>query len=268
MADAGQIIGYNKLSEAGFTPNLGGVSWEETRGLPSSDRINYNSSTGKYQFKGTPSSTGAYKVTPEMSPESFKRGMSLAMFYGNEASLIATAIGGKAKGGPTAADIKGFGDYDSKAIFEMMTSPAYSLADGWSALKDGWASDGMSGMFGALFSPEASGVVGLGTKMISGLFTGYTAKRDKEKARKDAQVIGGKAPMGFNLFTDKGPEAYLSGEAQKEQGVGNYYNPKTLPYQMQQASSPGQGILSQQNQGMVQPGGQGLLGNANQKRFS
>ena len=261
---SGQIIGYNKLAEAGFTPNLGGVSWEETRGLPGSDRINYNSSTGKYQFKGTPSSTGAYKVTPEMSPESFKRGMSLAMFYNHPDRLLATVLSGET----TSADIRSSAGYDPKAIINMMTSPSYSLADGWSAIKDGWASDGMSGVFGALLSPEASGVVGLGTKMISGLFTGYTAKRDKEKARKDAQVIGGKAPMGFNLFTDKGPEAYLSGEAQKEQGVGNYYNPKTLPYQMQQASSPGQGILSQQNQGMVQPGGQGLLGNATQKRFS
>ena len=268
MADAGQIIGYNKLAEAGFTPNLGGVSWEETRGLPGSDRISYDTGSGQYSFKGKPSSTGAYKSISGITPEAFKRGMSLAMFYGNEASLLATAIGGKAQGGPTAADIRGFGDYDSKEIFEMMTSPSYSPADGWAAMKDGWASDGMSGMFGALFSAEGSGLLGLGTKMISGLFSGYTAKRDKEKARAIKKKVEGRAPMGFNVFEDKGPEAYLSGEAQKEQGVGNYYNPKTLPYQMKQASSPGQGMLSQQNQSMVQPGSQGLLGNANQKRFT
>jgi hypothetical protein len=261
---AGQIIGYNKLAEAGFTPNLGGVSWEETRGLPGSDRIRYDTGSGQYSFKGKPSSTGAYKSIAGITPEAFKRGMSLAMFYNHPDRLLATALGGET----TSKDIRSFSGYDDKAIIDMMTSPSYSLADGWSAIKEGWASDGMSGMFGALFSAEGSGLLGLGTKMISGLFSGYTAKRDKEKARKDAQVIGGKAPMGFNLFTDKGPEAYLSGEAQKEQGVGNYYNPKTLPYQMKQASSPGQGMLSQQNQSMVQPGSQGLLGNANQKRLT
>ena len=158
---SGEIIGYNKLAEAGFTPNLGGVSWEETRGLPGSDRIRYDTGSGQYSFKGKPSSTGAYKSISGITPEAFKRGMSLAMFYGNEASLLATAIGGKAQGGPTAADIRGFGDYDSKAIFEMMTSPSYSPADGWAAMKDGWASDGMSGMFGALFSAEGSSLLSL-----------------------------------------------------------------------------------------------------------
>ena len=197
---AGQIIGYNKLAEAGFTPNLGGISWEQTRGLPGSDRVSYNTGTGQYSFKGTPSSTGSHKVISGITPESFKRGMSLAMFYGNEASLLATAIGGKAQGGPTAADIRGFGDYDSKAIFEMMTSPSYSLADGWSALKDGWSSDGMSGMFGALFSAEGSGILSLGTKMISGLFSGYTEKRNKEKDRAIKKKVEGRAPMGVNIF--------------------------------------------------------------------
>ena len=110
MADAGQIIGYNKLSEAGFTPNLGGVSWEETRSLPGSDRISYNTGSGQYSFKGKPSSTGAYKSISGITPESFKRGMSLAMFYGNGASLWETSSGGKAEGGQTAAEIRGFGD--------------------------------------------------------------------------------------------------------------------------------------------------------------
>ena len=203
-----------------------------------------------------------------MTPDAFRRGVGLAMFYQNEDRLIATAVGGKAKGGPTAADVKGNSAYDSKAIFDMMTSPSYSLADGWSAITDGWAEGGMSGMFKGLFSPEAAGIVGLGAKMFGGLLTGYTNKRDKEKARKDAQVIGRRAPMGFNLFTDKKPEEYLSGAAQKEQGVGNYYNPKTRPYQMQQTSSPGQGMVSQSNPNMTQPSGLGLLGSANQKRFA
>ena len=183
MTDSGRIIKYDELSKAGFTPNLGGVSWEETRGLPGIHNISYDSSTGNYQFKGTPSSSGAYKTIPAITPESFKRGVSLAMFYGNEASLLATAMGGKAQGGPTTADIKSFGGYDPKAIFDTMTSPSYSLADGWSAIKEGWTSGGMGGLFGALLSPEASGIVGLGTKMISGLFSGYTEKRNKEKDR-------------------------------------------------------------------------------------
>lgn len=168
------------------------------------------------------------------------------------------------------------GNADPYAVLEGYTRS--NVADGVTAVaagaKAGYKSGGVvggilgalgiGGSGGGLFGKDGGGLIaGLG-----GLAQGAVAMSNFRKTRKDAQVIGGASPLGFNKFTDKKPEEYLSGAAQKEQGVGNYYNPTTRPYQMQQASSPNQGMLSQQNQSMVQPGGMGLLGSGNQRRVS
>lgn len=221
----------------------------------------YDPDTDKYSYTSGRSKSGMYKTYNNISGDLFKRAKSISPFWDNPDTYGALMLSGTGVSAKQISDAGGMA-----GIFDMMLKPQFSISDGVTAMKEGFKSGGVGGAIGALFSPEGSGVLKLGVGMLGGLFQGYTAKRDKEKAYAHKRKTEGRAPMGFNVFEDASPEDYLAGIPQKEQGIPNYYNPAKLPRHVSPASSPSQGLFAQRNQAISNPAGQGLLGGVKQQR--
>tara|TARA_R110002012_G_scaffold70877_4_gene182255 strand:- start:583 stop:1215 length:633 start_codon:yes stop_codon:yes gene_type:complete len=118
------------------------------------------------------------------------------------------------------------------ALAKMIGAETNGYQKGVKALMAGWDSGGLKGMASALFGGGATSLLGPIAGGLSGLFSGYTAKRDKEKDRKIAQQLAdaktldvAKSPGGFRWDDPENkPDKYLDGTITK----GNFFNPGGL----------------------------------------